>query len=72
MSYFVSVIFCRRCSSRFVEISEWTSEGKAVIHCRSCGLKEEIAHFTLGRCHVSKSEHETARITKAMKNKYEK
>ena len=55
MSQFVSVIFCRRCGSRFVEINEW-KDNVALISCRSCGNKTELKGFTLGRCSVTKKE----------------
>ena len=71
MSEFVSVIFCRNCGSRYVEISQW--EGKnAIIHCRTCNVTEEMEHFTLGRCQVKKTELFNARLTIAKKGKYEK
>ncbi|HOK92388.1 MAG TPA: hypothetical protein PLN03_06150 [Spirochaetota bacterium] len=71
MSQFVSVIFCRRCGSRFVEINEW-KEDVAVINCRSCGNKTELKGFTLGRCSVTKKELEIARNTSARLNDFEK
>ncbi|MCP4135731.1 MAG: hypothetical protein GY754_32485 [bacterium] len=72
MSEFVSVIFCRSCGSRFVEISEWTSDNKGIIHCRTCDKKEEVGNFTLGRCRVKQNSLEEARMTAAKLNKYEK
>ncbi len=73
MSEYVSVIFCRRCSSRFVEIQNWESKGEApVIFCRSCGNKSELPGFTLGRCQVSRRELNVARNTSATKNAFEK
>jgi len=72
MSEFVSVIFCRKCTSRWVEISEWSSDGKAVFHCRTCGAREEIENFTMGRCRVTNSEHMNARETVPKKGDYEK
>ncbi len=72
MSEFVSVIFCRRCSSRYVDASEWTEAGNPIFKCRSCGYTEEVAGFTLGRCKVSSGELMDARDTRALKNRYEK
>ncbi len=69
---FVSVIFCRNCASRYVEISEWAPDGNAIIRCRSCGTSEEIAHFTLGRGHISNVELQNARDTRAKGGRYEK
>ncbi|HNR86804.1 MAG TPA: hypothetical protein PKM65_00520 [Spirochaetota bacterium] len=68
---FVSVIFCRNCYSRYVEISEWDG-GRAVLHCRTCGTTEEIAHFTLGRCRVTNTELQNARDSQAKRGKAEK
>ncbi|OHD64645.1 MAG: hypothetical protein A2176_10065 [Spirochaetes bacterium RBG_13_51_14] len=72
MSNFVSVIFCRNCSSRFVEISEWTQDGKAIVQCRSCNNKETLANFTLGRGKISSTELQNARDTMAKRGRYEK
>jgi hypothetical protein len=72
MSNFVSVIFCRNCSSRFVEISEWTADGKAIVQCRSCNNREVLANFTLGRGKIGNSELQTARDTIAKRGRYEK
>lgn len=73
MSEYVSVIFCRRCSSRYVEIQEWNEKGEtAIVFCRSCGNKSELPGFTLGRCLVKKSELDIARNTSAKKNSFEK
>jgi hypothetical protein len=73
MSNYVSVILCRTCSSRYVEIEEWdTAEGKAVIHCRTCGTKEQLLNFTLGRCRISDRELQEARDTKAVAFKPER
>jgi hypothetical protein len=72
MNNFVSVIFCRNCSSRFVEIAEWTPDGKAVIQCRSCNNREVLSNFTLGRGKISNIELQTARDTMAKRGKYEK
>ncbi len=71
MSEFVSVIFCRRCGSRYVEINEWKKEG-AVVSCRTCGNKSELSGFTLGRCGVTKKELDIARNTAAGINDFEK
>ncbi len=74
MGEFVSVIFCRNCGSRFVEISRWNNEGKgkAIIHCRTCDNVEEMGNFSLGRCQVTKNELNNARLTVAKKGRYEK
>lgn len=72
MSNFVSVIFCRNCSSRYVEISEWTEEGKPIIRCRTCNTREVITHFTLGRASVNNPELQNARDSMAKRGKYEK
>lgn len=73
MSEYVSIIFCGRCSSRYVEIKDWDDEGKApIVYCRTCGNKSELPGFTLGRCLVSKKELEIARNTSATKNSFEK
>jgi hypothetical protein len=72
MNNFVSIIFCRNCSSRFVEIAEWTSDGKAVVQCRSCNNREVLSNFTLGRGKISNIELQTSRDTMAKRGKYEK
>jgi DNA-directed RNA polymerase subunit RPC12/RpoP len=71
MSEFVSVIFCRRCGSRYVELNEWTNEG-AIVSCRTCNNKSILKGFTLGRCTVSKKELDIARNTSAGINDFEK
>jgi len=71
MSEYVSVIFCRRCGSRYVEISEWDN-GNAMVKCRTCNNKKELPGFTLGRCAVSRSELMIARSSAATKNDFEK
>jgi hypothetical protein len=71
MTDYISVIFCRRCSSRNVEISEW-EEGKAIFHCRSCNNKEILSGFTLGRCQVKRKDIQEARDTIAKHGDYEK
>jgi len=71
MSEFVSVIFCRRCGSRYVEIKEWKNNS-ALVYCRTCKYSSEITGFTLGRCQVSRKELEIARNTSAGKNEFEK
>lgn len=71
MSEFVSVIFCRRCGSRYVEIREWKKD-VAVVYCRTCRNKSELQGFTLGRCSVTRSELEIARNTSAGINEFEK
>ncbi|HOP61899.1 MAG TPA: hypothetical protein PK358_02235 [Spirochaetota bacterium] len=71
MSEFVSVIFCRRCGSRYVEINEW-AQGSAMVRCRTCGNRTEMKGFTLGRCSVSRKELEIARNTSAKINDFEK
>ncbi|MFC1668782.1 hypothetical protein ACFL20_00195 [Spirochaetota bacterium] len=72
MSNYVSVIFCRNCSSRYVEVSKWTADGKAIFHCRTCGNSMETSKFTLGRASVNNSGLQEARDTIAKKGKYEK
>jgi len=72
MGEFISMILCRNCGSRWVEIAEWSRDGKAILHCRTCDAKEEMGRFTLGRCQVTRAELENARTTKARKDKYEK
>lgn len=67
MGEFVSIIFCRRCGSRYVEIKEWNNK-TAIIYCRACNNTAELTGFTMGRCRVSKKELETARNTSAGKN----
>ena len=71
MSEFVSVIFCRRCGSRYVEINEWQKDG-AIVFCRTCGNKSEIKGFTLGRSSVTRKELDIARNTSAGVNDFEK
>lgn len=72
MSNFVSVIFCRNCNSRYVEIEEWTQDMKSIIHCRTCDVREVVDKFTLGRCKVSNSELQSARDTRAIPGKPER
>jgi hypothetical protein len=72
MDNYVSVIFCRNCNSRHVEIGEWTPEGKPIIQCRSCNTRETISNFTLGRGKISNTELQNARDTMAKKGRYEK
>ncbi|HOW82757.1 MAG TPA: hypothetical protein PK573_09365 [Spirochaetota bacterium] len=74
MAEYVSVIFCRRCGSRYVEISEWNQGGKgtALMHCRTCGNSEGTANFTLGRAKITRAELENARTSAARKGRYEK
>lgn len=69
---YVSVIFCRRCGSRYVEIPDWNAGGKAFIRCRSCGAQEEVSNFTLGRCQVNRAELQKARDSRALKDRFEK
>lgn len=71
MSSFVSVIFCRNCSSRYVEIVEWENH-EAAFHCRTCGFTELMKGFTLGRCSVSEKELQTAHDTRALKGRPER
>ena len=71
MSEFVSVMFCRRCGSRYVEIREWKNKA-AVAYCRTCGNANELSGFTLGRCQVTRKELEIARNTSAHMNDFEK
>ncbi len=72
MSNYVSLIFCRNCGSRYVEVSQWSENGKALFHCRTCNCSEEVGKFTLGRCRVTNKELSDARETMAKKNKYER
>ncbi len=72
MSEFISVIFCRRCSSRYVEISQWTEDGNAILHCRTCNNKTELSGFTLGRGQITRSELNIARNTTAKNKDFEK
>ncbi len=72
MAEFVSVVFCRRCGSRYVEISDWSGEGKAYFRCRTCGNSEEMGNFTMGRARITRAELENARTTTARKGRYEK
>lgn len=71
MSEFVSVIFCRRCGSRYVEIREWENDS-ALVYCRSCKNSAYLTGFTLGRGQFSKKELEIARNTAAGLNEFEK
>ena len=71
-SNFVSVIFCRKCGSRYVEISRWSDEGRAIFECRGCGAHEEVGNFTLGRGCITNSELQNARDTTAKKGNYER
>lgn len=72
MSNFVSVIFCRNCGSRYVDISQWSSSNKPVFQCRTCGVNEEVGNFTLGHGQVTNKELNNARESIARKNKYER
>jgi DNA-directed RNA polymerase subunit M/transcription elongation factor TFIIS len=72
MGEFVSVIFCRICNSRYVDVSEWTSGENPVFRCRTCGYTEEIKGFNLGRSNVTRVELQNARDTLAKKNRYER
>ncbi len=71
MSEFVSVIFCRRCGSRYVEIREWDNKS-AKVYCRSCKNSADLPGFTLGRCQVSGKELGIARNTSAGIDDFEK
>jgi hypothetical protein len=73
MSNYVSVIFCRNCHSRYVEVEEWdTPDKKVVVHCRTCDVRESFANFTLGRCKISDAELQIARDTRAIPFKPER
>ncbi|MDY6932953.1 MAG: hypothetical protein SVZ03_01865 [Spirochaetota bacterium] len=72
MSNFISVILCRNCNSRYVEIDEWTSDMKAVFYCKTCHYSEVVEKFTLGRCRVSNTELQNARDTRATPGKAER
>lgn len=71
MSNYVSVIFCRNCGSRYVEAVPG-SHGAVEFFCRSCGVREEVQKFTLGRCKVGNSELQNAYDTRAGKVKPER
>jgi len=71
MPEYVSVIFCRKCGSRYVEINTW-SNGNAVATCRTCRYSVELPGFTLGRCAVTRKELDIARNTIARINDFEK
>ena len=71
MSEYVSVIFCRRCSSRYVEIVKWDNDSPVAM-CRTCGYTLELQGFTLGRCGITKKELEIARNTSARNKEFEK
>ena len=72
MSDFASIIFCRRCNSRYVEINEWTEDKKCIFHCRTCNTSEVVENFTMGRCKVPSAELQIARETKAIPGKSER
>ena len=73
MSKFVSVIFCRNCSSRYVEIDEWNDkEKKVILHCRTCDIRETVENFTLGRCEILNSAFQDAVDTRAIPYKPER
>ncbi len=72
MDNYVSVIFCKRCGSRYVEISDKTEPGGVIFHCRSCDYREQVAGFTLGRCYVGNRELQRARDSAPKKGEYEK
>jgi hypothetical protein len=73
MSNYVSVIFCKICSSRYVEIEDWDQpEKKVIFHCRTCDARETVSNFTLGRCKIADKDLQTARETKAIPFKPER
>ncbi|MBP7583188.1 MAG: hypothetical protein KBA61_04085 [Spirochaetes bacterium] len=72
MSNYVSVIFCKNCNSRYVEVTEWPEENTVEIYCRSCQARDRLSHFTLGRCRVTNTELQNARDTRASKGKQQK
>ncbi|MBN2042042.1 MAG: hypothetical protein JW864_18545 [Spirochaetes bacterium] len=73
MSNYVSIIFCKNCNSRYVEIEEWAEpEKKVIIRCRTCGVSEIVTNFTLGRCKISDKDLQTARDTRAIPFKFER
>ena len=46
MSNYVSIIFCKNCNSRYVEIEEWARlEKKVIIHCRTCDERKTLENF---------------------------
>lgn len=72
MSNYVSVIFCRNCNSRYVEIVEWPELNKCEFHCRTCDIREVVKNFTLGRCKINSNDLQIARDTKAVPGKPER
>jgi DNA-directed RNA polymerase subunit M/transcription elongation factor TFIIS len=71
MDKFVSVVFCKKCGSRFVEVPERSTKEMTVFQCRSCGAFDEIKSFTLGRAKLSESEMQKARDTRAKIGRFE-
>ncbi len=71
MSEFVSIVFCRNCGSRFVEIKKWEN-ASAIIYCRTCNNSCTLPGFTLGRCQVAKKDLDIARNNSAGINEFEK
>jgi hypothetical protein len=72
MSNYVSVIFCRNCASRYVEVIEWPDDRTVEIVCRSCHARDRLTNFTLGRCRVTNTELQNARDTHATKGKQQR
>ena len=73
MSKYVSIIFCKNCNSRYVEIEEWEEpEKKVIIHCRTCDAREALSNFTLGRCDIPDKDFQIAWETKAIPFKPER
>jgi len=72
MSNFVSIILCRNCGSRCVEIPGWIETGNAIIHCHTCGNHKELSGFTLGRARITNAELQNARDTAARMGASEK
>lgn len=72
MSNYVSVIFCRNCHSRYVEIVTWPDRDTCELHCRTCDVREQVKSFTLGRCKVDNNQLQAARDTRAVPGKPER
>lgn len=46
---YVAVVFCARCHSNRVDVSEWRDGETARLRCAACGHEAEVVGFTLGR-----------------------
>lgn len=71
MPEYVSVILCRKCGSRYIEVEQWI-DGNPVATCRTCGYSLDLKGFTLGRCGIDRKQLEIARNTAAKNNQFEK